>query len=134
MASKKVHEWDLRPMFANDNDSKLIKKKRELKRESYKFINKWKNRTDYLKNPRILKKALDEYSLWRSKYDTGGEVEYYFMLRKYQEQSNPKIKAEHNLALELSKKIRNDIQFFTMRVARIPEKSQKKFLNYPGLE
>ena len=52
--------WDLSPLFKSDNDPRIEKERKIVEKESYKFINKWKSRKDYLKKPSVLKQALDE--------------------------------------------------------------------------
>lgn len=121
--------WDLSPLFNNDNDSEIDKQRKILKEESYKFINKWKDRDDYLREPKILKEALDEYENWQRNFGASGNEGYYFWLRSEQDENSPEIKAKFNKIHEFAVKIQNDIQFFTIRLAKIPENLQKKFLD-----
>lgn len=125
--------WDLSPLFKGDNDPELDNKRKILEKESYKFINKWRDRNDYLEDPAILKEALDEYELWQRNYGSSGDEGYYFWLRGTQDENSPEIKARFNKIIEFATKIENDIQFFTLRVSKIPEERQEKFLNYEGL-
>jgi len=136
MTQLKVQQttWNLTSLFKSDNDPQIIKRRKTVEKESYKFINKWKNRDDYTKKPVILKKALDEYEKWISQYGSMGDEEAYFDLRYYQEQNNVKIKASLGIVENLSNRISNDIQFFMLRIARISQKEQDRFLNYKGLE
>ncbi len=120
--------WNLKPLLEGDDDPKIEKKREILEQESYKFINNWKNRKDYLEDPIILKQALDEYESWCRKYGGGGDEHFYFTLRLYQNQTDPKIKARFNKIDEISKKIQNDIQFFTLGLAKIPKETQFFFL------
>lgn len=126
--------WNLKPLFKSDNDPQIKKRRKIVDSESYKFINKWKNRNDYLKDPKILKQALDEYEKWLYQYGAMGDEEVYFALRYYQEQNNPKLKAGLSIAQDLGSKISNDIRFFMLGIARIPSKKQNKFLEYEGLK
>ncbi len=126
--------WDLTPLFKNDNDPEIEKKRKLIEKLSYDFINKWKQRKDYLKNPRILKEALDDYEKWKRKCGSEGDEGYYFWLRTTQDQNNPELKAKFNTIEHISKKIENDIQFFHLRIARIPGTKQKIFLGYKGLK
>lgn len=126
--------WNLKPLFENDNDPLMRKKRKEVEQKSYKFINKWKNRQDYLKNPAILKKALNEYEQWQKFYGEGGKEWYYFWLRIQQDQNDPALKAKFNKIDDFRKKIQNDIQFFILRIARISPKNQNKFLKYKELK
>jgi len=126
--------WNLAHLFDSDEDPRIAKKRKIVEQKSYAFIKTWKSRTDYLRDPAFLKKALDEYEEWRKSYGSEGDEGYYFWLRTSQDQNNPALKAKFNLIEQFSKKIQNDIQFFHLRIAKIPEKLQKKFILYPGLK
>lgn len=120
--------WNLQHLFENDDDPKIEKQRKEVVKKSYQFINTWKNRKDYLKDPEILKQALDEYEQWKRTYGTDGKEGYYFWLRTSQNQNNPSLKSKHNRVENLSKKIENDIRFFYHRISKINKRRQKQFL------
>ena len=126
--------WNFGTLFSGDDDPAIEKKRKSVEKKSYTFINAWKDRTDYLRDPSTLKKALDEYELWKRNYGSEGDEGYYFWLRTTQDQNNPALKAKFNTVDNFSKKIENDIQFFPLRIAKIPPKKQKKFLHYPPLK
>ena len=125
--------WNLKHLFQNDNDPRIAEKRKSIEENSYKFINAWKNRKDYLKEPVVLKQALDSYEAWKKDFSSDGDEGYYFWLRTTQDQNDPKLKAQFNMVEHFSKKIENDIQFFSLRIAKIPVSQQKKFLEYKGL-
>lgn len=125
--------WDLSSLLKSDTEKNMNKHKDQVKKANAAFVNKWKNRTDYLEKPSVLKEALDEYNdLW-AKYGTSGNIGYYFSLKNSLDQSNPKIKAELNKISDFSIKLWNEIQFFSHKICLIPPKKQKKFLQYKGL-
>jgi len=126
--------WNLVHLFDNDEDPRIARKRNIVEQKSHAFINTWKDRTDYLRDPALLKKALDEYEEWKRYYGSEGDEGYYFWLRTSQNQNDPVLKAKFNLIEQFSKKIQNDIQFFYLRIAKIPERLQKKFIQYPGLK
>ncbi|HYA26633.1 MAG TPA: hypothetical protein VEE82_01415, partial [Thermodesulfovibrionales bacterium] len=126
--------WNLKPLFANDDAPAMERKRRAVEQESYAFINKWKNRRDYLEDPAVLKEALDEYEAWNRRYGTDGDEGYYFMLRTQQDQNDPSLKARYNKIEEFSRKIFNDIQFFHLNISKIPTKRQKSFLKFARLK
>ncbi len=126
--------WNFKQLFEGDNDPQTEEKRRKVEQKSYEFINRWKNRKDYLRDPAILKQALDEYEEWKRNYGADGSEGYYFWLRTMQDQNNPDLKAKFNKIENFSKKIENDIQFFHLRIANISSKHQKKFLGYDGLK
>jgi len=134
MLKKKIEvSWNLKPLFSSDNDPSINKKRKEVKTISYKFINKWKSREDFLKKPEMLKEALYEYGLWAKDYGANTKELYYFSLLESKDQDNPKIKAAYNLAHDFALKIQNDIQFFELKLAKIDASLQKKFLTFADL-
>lgn len=126
--------WNFKPLFRSDDDPSMSGKRKLVTRKSYEFINKWKDRTDYLRDPSVLKNALDEYEKWLRHYGSDGDEGYYFWLRTQQDKNDPELKARFNKIEEFSKKIENDIQFFLLRIAKIPPKKQQRFLEYKGLK
>jgi oligoendopeptidase F len=112
----------------------MEEKRKVVEQKSYEFINAWKDRTDYLEDPVVLRRALDHYEAWKRRYGTDGDEGYYFWLRTQQDQNDPKLKAKYNKIEEFSKKIENDSQFFHLRIARIKPEHQKKFLEHESLK
>jgi oligoendopeptidase F len=125
--------WNLTPLFASDSSPRMAAKRKTVELKSYEFINAWKDRTDYLEKPVILRRALDQYEEWKRSYGTDGDEGYYFWLRTQQDQNDPKLKARFNKIEEFSKKIENDSQFFYLRIARIKPEDQKRFLEHESL-
>lgn len=135
MSSLKISRttWNLTPLFKNDDDPQIEKERKLITKKNYAFINKWKNRTDYLENPAILKEALDEYEVLARKYVGGGNEGYYFGLRSAQDENDTTLRAKERKAEEFANSIAVDIQFFTLSIAKIDPKIQKKFLGYKPL-
>jgi len=131
---KRHREWNLGLLFENDSDPRIEKEMAEVERKSYGFINKWKPRKDYLRQPKVLMQALDDYEVWKRDCGADGDPGYYFWLRTQQDQNSPDLKARFNKIEELSRKIENDIQFFYLGIARIPLRLRRLFLAYPGLK
>lgn len=126
--------WNFGPLFKGDDDRKIKEKTTEVEQKSYEFINAWKKRDDYLREPAILRQALDEYEKWKRYWGSDGDAGYYFWLRTQQDQNSPDLKAKFNKIEEFSRKIENDIQFFHLRIAKIPPRLQKRFLEHGGLK
>jgi oligoendopeptidase F len=125
--------WNLKPLFASDNDPRMEEKRKIVSEKSNAFINAWKDRTDYLEDPLILKQALDQYELWKRQWGTDGDEGYYFWLRTQQDQTDAKLKAKFNKIEEFSKKLENESQFFYLRIARIRPELQERFLTHSAL-
>lgn len=126
-------QWNLKELFDNDNDPGIEAEKQRVEEKSCHFINRWKDRTDYLEEPAILKQALDEYESWERECGTDGDWGYYVWLRTQQDQNDPALKAASGRLENFSRKIRNNIQFFTLRIAKIPPEKQEEFLRTRGL-
>ncbi len=126
--------WDFGCFYSDDDDSKIEEDKKLVEQKSYEFINKWKDRDDYLKDPAVLQEALEDYEEWVSSCGTAGNFGYYFSLRSAQDQNNSDLKAKENKLDDFSQKISNDARFFGMRIAKISEEEQKKFLEFEGLQ
>lgn len=125
--------WNLNRLFRGDEDPRIKEELAEVERRSRAFIRKWERRTDYLKDAAVLREALDDYEGWRRSCGTDGDSGYYFWLRTQQDMNDPDLKARSNRIEDFSRKIENDIQFFALRIARIPAARQKKFLEENGL-
>lgn len=126
--------WDLTLLLKKENDKEIEKQKNLIKKENYEFINKWKDRNDYLKKAAVLRIALDEYEKLNRLRGNSGGVGFYFYLKSALDQNDPGIKAQFNNIRDFEIKISNDLQFFEHNIARIPESLQPRFLAYKGLE
>ncbi len=126
--------WDLTPLSKTGTQKELNKDLEKAKKESYKFINKWKDRKDYLTNSRILKEALDEYEYWLANYGATKGTGQYIGLKSVLNQKDTKLKAQANKIKDHALKIQNDSEFFTYRLSKIPPDKQKQFLKHPQLK
>ncbi|MBI2448505.1 M3 family oligoendopeptidase [Candidatus Microgenomates bacterium] len=133
MAIVKKTTWDLSSLLQGDNDPRIEEKKKVIQDVVDKFVHRWSDRKDYLVDPIVLKSALDEYEAIIHDYYNGGDVGYYFWLRSALDQNDPTIKARNNQTEEFVKKIGNEMQFFTLRIAKIKKSNQAKFLAHPDL-
>ncbi len=125
--------WDLSSLFSSPTDPQIAKMQNKTVKESYKFINKWKNRSDYLEKPASLAEALNDFNHWLTYYGLNGKVWYYFDLLHHLNQNDSEVKARMNKAEEVARNIQNDIQFFELNIAKIEKSKRKKFLNHKAL-
>lgn len=125
--------WDFTNYYKNDNDPKIEQDKQKLIEETEKFAQKWENRTDWLEDPKVLKQALDDYEQYNNYYATYGIPGIYFHLRTQQDSIDTNLKAKENLMNELNQKLSNQIQFFSLRLAKIDKNKQDLFLKSPEL-
>ena len=91
------------------------------------FKNKRENREDYLLNPQVLKEALDEYEeiqswvLWLESF--------YYRLQTRLHSDDEELRAKSNQADEFNIHLENELLFFEISLARIPENKQWEFLS-----
>jgi oligoendopeptidase F len=121
-------EWDLAPLFKNDNDPEIRTERVRVTKETNKFVKKWKNDDSYLTNAGRLKQALDDYERWSRFYGPGLKELYYFTYRNSQDQLNKSIKAKLNQANDFTQKISNEMEFFYLSLGKIEKVKQKEFL------
>lgn len=133
-SKKSEFQWDLSLLYKGDDDPRIEKDIAQVKRDVKKFVNKWKDRDDYLNNVNTLKAALDDYEELMAKQGMGGDPSYYFWLRSKQDQADKHVKAWVNKLTDLETQIINDIQFFEMKISHIPKQRQDKFLKSPTLK
>ena len=132
--NKDKYTWDLTQLYKSDDDPQIEKDFKESISKVYEFINKWKDRSDYLKDPAVLKSALDEYNALEEKYGIGTKPDYYLSLRNSQDEADKNIiKRQKQFEKEEIKAV-NDIQFFEMKIAKIPKEKQNDFLKFNGLK
>ena len=120
--------WDLTALVDSEDDTLVEKRRKVVEQKSYEFINRWKDRKDYLTDTSVLRQALDEYELWTRNWGTHAAEWYYFMLKTQLDENDPALKAKYNKIEEIGKKIENDIQFFRLRLAKVEPQNQQKFL------
>lgn len=131
--NKNTYTWDLSALLKSDDDPAAKEKRKIIERKISAFVKKWKERDDYLEDPLVLKLALDEYEKLRHTFWPDGDEALYFILRREQNENDPKIKAKLNNVSDFSIKLTNDIQFFALKVAKIAKNKQKLFLDNPEL-
>ncbi|MFA6251812.1 MAG: M3 family oligoendopeptidase [Candidatus Paceibacterota bacterium] len=121
--------WDLSPLFNDDNDKNIEKEREKVKEATAKFVQKWKDRIDYLGNAGLLKEALDDYEEWEKFFGSNCKEVYYFHCRIAQDQANTSVRAKSNQASDVALKIQNEIEFFPLSLGKISTENQEKFLN-----
>ncbi len=125
--------WNLSGLYKNDNDPKMASVRKAGVAATKAFESKWRGRSDYLSDPKILAEALGEYEAWESRYSLDGGEGFYFHLRSAQDQNDPKIKAKIQSITEFTNTNLNRIQFFELALAKIAPKDQTVMLAAPEL-
>lgn len=126
-------EWDLSPLLAGDDDPKIEEYRKAVTKAADEFVAKWKDRTDYLEDPKVLREALDDLEALERMPRLIGEA-VYFHLRSSTNSSDPKIQAAKGRAEDFLKEIINKQQFFWLKVGKIEPKFQTDMLESPELK
>jgi len=126
--------WDLKKMYKSDTDLQIAKDLAECKKVVEKFVTNWKTNKNYLSDPKVLKKALDEYNNLSHHFGLSKGYGYYLSLRLSQEENNPKLKAAATHLKDHAVHLANEMDFFTIRLSKIPTSAQKKLLSAPELK
>jgi len=124
--------WDLSALLTGDDDPKIKQYREEFQQAVDAFVEKWRDREDFLKDPAVLKEALDEYE-HLERMSAGSREVYFFMLRTAVDSIDPKLKAKVSQAEEFIQKIIVQLQFFWLRIGNIHAKLQPIFLEDSGL-
>ncbi len=119
-------EWDLALLYKSDNDPQIEKDMQTIEKACADFEKKYRNK-DFTSTPEKLRKALED-SEALSKKIMGHKPWWYFMLRSHMDSENSVAKAMVTQFEQRLTKSSNKITFFSLKVAAIPKKDQKKFL------
>ena len=125
--------WDLSPLYQSDTDPKIAKDLKASADKVRTFVAKWTKDQSYLSNPQTLKTALDEYEELERTTGLSGGYGYYLGLRLAQDENNPQLKSAASKLKDHCISLANEIEFFTIRLAKVPTEVQKKFLADKGL-
>lgn len=134
--NKKTEEiqWNLSHLFSGDTDPLQEQEQKERASLAKAFALTWEHRTDWLNEPNILRKALDEYEVFERSGGGSGKSAYYISLRQSQDEDNATLKALSNKIENEARLNWNQTQFFAHRLAKIPKETQDRFLKSPELE
>lgn len=125
--------WDFSPLLAGGTEADLLKTRDFVKEKSAAFVAKWKNTDAYLKDPAALAQALEEFEWWMGNCGASGVEDYYWFLRFEKDQNDPAVKAQMAKAEDFANEIKNEMDFFEIRLSKIPENTRAEFLAHPSL-
>lgn len=125
--------WNLEQLYKNQNDPQIELDTEVAISKNKTFVKKWKANREYLKDPKILRAAIEEYEELEEKYGQAMKPFYYFILLNSLNQTDSNIKAKLNKLSDLYTHLSNDIQFFELNISKISEEKQKLFLTSPDL-
>ena len=106
--------WNLKLLYKSINDPQIEIDIEKSKRRVYSFIKKWGKDSSYMKSPKKLKDALDDYEKLNSSTGICNKPYYYFMLKNSLNQTDTNTKGRLNKLNDITTKLSNDIQFFEL--------------------
>lgn len=127
-------KWNLELLYKNINDPLIEQDLKASEDAINSFIDKWKKNNEYLKDPKVLKKALDDYENLYEEHGLFTKPSYYFRLNKELDLNNKDLKARLNKLSHKATKLGNELQFFEIKLSKISKKKQGEFLNSSELE
>lgn len=120
-------EWDLGHFYKGDIKKLIAKDLATTKREYLAFAKKYKKDKKYLKNPRALALALNEYEKVSSN-PAGERPSRYYAYKKSLNSEDHEARAELAKLSDFYTNIVNEVQFFMLELGKIEKSLQKKFL------
>ena len=125
--------WDLSKLVTKESGLTSPSSTQEIEELTSAFVKKWKERTDYLSDPKVLKEALDEYDNWLTNCVYGGREGFYWWLKSSEDELDTDTKAANARIDNFAKQKQLELQFFSLNVAKIPADKQDQFLSYTDL-
>jgi oligoendopeptidase F len=126
--------WNLKLLYKSIDDPQIGIDVKNSEDAVMKFVKKWKEKNEYLTDPKILKEALDEYEELSSEFGILTKPYYYTYLSKEIDLNNKELKAKLNKLSHKGTKLGNELQFFEINLSKIPKVKQKEFVNSNDLE
>ncbi|MBT4153200.1 MAG: M3 family oligoendopeptidase [Candidatus Magasanikbacteria bacterium] len=126
--------WNISKHFDFDTQEKIDAAIALLQETTAAFVSEWKENTEYLSNPEVLAEALKQYEVWVRACGHGGGVGYYAWLKLQLNSENQENKALSAKLSEMSTNLYNQIQFFTLKIAKIEPSVQETMLAHTALQ
>lgn len=120
-------EWDLSVFYKSKKDPKIGKDVERIKRAYISFEKKYRNRSDYLKSEKALLQALRDYEKLATLAGSARPLMYFH----YTKELNSRDQEAYAKLTKLSHELTvygNKILFFHLKLGKIPQQQQRKFL------
>lgn len=130
---KSKTSWDLSKLFLSLDDPQINSLQEQNKKTISQFVTNWKDRTDYLSDPRVLSQALAEYEKFDRQFGTYDRIGYFYSLSQSLDSSDATLKAAIGKLHDLVVKAHNDLEFFFHRISKIDPQKHQTFLTHPDL-
>lgn len=125
-------EWDLGLIYQGDIKKQVKKDCSIIKRAYLAFAKKYRKDKRHLKDPKALKKALEEYEKL-GKNPAGERPIMYFSYRKSLNSSDNEAISELMKLSDFFTNLSNELEYFSLEIGKVPKVVQKKFLKSKDL-
>jgi oligoendopeptidase F len=126
--------WNLKLLYENLKDPQIEQDIQASEQAIMTFVSHWKEQEEYLKDPKILKKALDEYEKLHREYGVLTKAFYYMFLKKELSLDDKEVKARLNKISKRATELGNELQFFEINLSKISKSKQKEFVGSQHLK
>jgi oligoendopeptidase F len=120
-------EWDLTHIYKANPKKSAEKDCAALKKAYSTFAKKYRKDKSYLKNPKALAKAIEDYEKAILVKGFENPILYYWYIKNIDSQ-NTEAEAQVTKLSEFYSDLSNQVSFFTLEIGKIPAQLQKKFL------
>ncbi len=127
-------QWNITKHFDFDSQEKIDAAVAQMQVLTDTFAGTWKDTAVYLTDPEVLAEALKQYEAWIRACKYGGAVGYYAWLQLQLNSEHQGNKALSAKLTEVSTAMYNQIQFFTLSLAKINESVQQQCLTHAALQ
>jgi oligoendopeptidase F len=121
-------EWDLTHIYKADPKRSVEKDCAALKKAYSAFAKKYRKDKSYLKSPKALAKAIEDYEKL-IKHPASDRPYLYYGYRKELNSQDSEAEAELSKLSEFYANLGNEVQFFELEIGKIPAPLQKKMLS-----
>ena len=122
-------KWNLDLLYKSPQDPKIKEDIERSKKLVSSFCKKWKSNEEYVKQPKTLKEALDDYENLHKRNAFCDKPLYYLGLKNALDQTDVDVKGKLNKVRDTAVKLSNEVQFFELNVSKIDPKLYTTFTN-----
>ncbi len=125
-------KWDLTQIYKGDYKKQIEKDLKTIKKEYLDFAKKYTKDKKHLKNPKALKKAIEEYEKLSTNPSGERPIFYYSYRKSLNSQDNEAVSEIVRLS-DFFAKLSNELEFFMLEISGVPKNIQEKFLKSKDL-
>jgi len=129
MSQKKDHVWDLGPLFSGPTDPKIQQEREAVREWVEAFEKKYRTDDSYLTDEKTLFEAYQSLEEFVKNNGQFGKFSFYIGLASSLDTANPELKHLSAEQEQFISEMSVRIEFFELKLGKIPAEIQKKFLS-----